>query len=860
MTGAPGILNVMSGFVQRAAESVTPVDPNGLPGGAARDFAQFLSIYQELLGESGLIERAQAHRSAAGRLHLMVLPDVIAIDGFTSYTSAQESFMAAAAARCEVYATLVFDPSVPATYAAEPTARRLANVGAVEAMSPSPEGTGPAELHRIDRSFGVVGGSDVAASGAVVISQAWGLESEAARIAREVQDACSLGIPAGETAVVFRDVVRHLAPLRAAFSETGIAYEVDAMLPFAQTPFGRALLLLLRIDSAEHPELIDLLASPYGPTSHADLDRFDAHVRSGRGRPRAVAGALSWFREHDAATASFLRRACRLGKPSPPTETARAMYLTSSQMLAWAHSGGRHEGMDLLLDAAVQRAFIDAVDALAAVGQALNSATLYDVLRETSVALASSESPECVQVMGAERVRGRRYECVIVGGLNEGGFPRRTHEDVLTDPAVQQAFQTLGLDLAPRSGIAEERLLFYQVITRARKRLVLSTQTHDADGRRLRGSVFVEEVLDLYRDPSSREYFNGEPPVKELGLDGLAEHEHAPRSERRTLRSIAAADGGGKGVRWGETLRRARRGTPALSEAARRHAGNREAFSASEIETYLQCPFRWCVQHLVQPRELDDALDAAAAGRLGHHIMRRFYEVFPERTGSPRVTPDLLKQAAEVHAEVAAACLTQVRAETAAEAIACRAIVRRTLQVIEDDADLLPGFAPLWHEWSFGFGDGDEPEDLGGFSLVGRVDRLDSDGRRVVLTDYKSGSIGAEHGAARLGDEGLVQLPLYLVVVSRRMGLEPAAGVYRSFKGGKPRGLVGEGVACKRFVSTDTATGEEVAAHLEAGVERASAAVRRMQQGDISPTPLSGNCPGYCPARSFCSGWRPGRG
>ncbi|MRR13631.1 hypothetical protein EG835_14540, partial [bacterium] len=216
--------------------------------------------------------------------------------------------------------------------------------------------------------------------------------------------------------------------------------------------------------------------------------------------------------------------------------------------------------------------------------------------------------------MGAERARVHRYRCVIAGDLADGSFPRSGGEDYLSDPEVIRSFAAAGVDLSPRSGIDEERLLFYQVVTRATDRLVLSRQTHDDNGRPVRGSTFVDEVLDLYRDPETRMHFNGAPPCRSLGLDGLVQHEQAPRTERRTLRAHASDDKPHSNERVEEARRRAARVVNPLSEAARRQAEEREAFSASELETYLQCPFRWCIQRLVQPRELDDTLDAAAAG------------------------------------------------------------------------------------------------------------------------------------------------------------------------------------------------------------------------------------------------------
>jgi RecB family exonuclease len=378
----------------------------------------------------------------------------------------------------------------------------------------------------------------------------------------------------------------------------------------------------------------------------------------------------------------------------------------------------------------------------------------------------------------------------------------------------------------------------------------------------MRPSIFLDEVLDLYREPGSEpDDFSG-LPHSILRLDAQGAESAAPRSPRREQRSTAAllSNGGHSSERaLLEALRRASCGKEPISLAVAQATEDRVVFSASEIEMYLQCPFRWCVDRMVKPRELDDRFDRSAAGRLGHDIMKRFYDRFIERSGLPRVTPEALPLARSVHAEVADIAQRDAGAVTTAEAAAVRAVTRQTLRLVESDAHLLPGFAPTYREWPFGAGD-DPAEPFAGFSLAGRIDRMDTSTHGLVVTDYKSGTSVSTRALAKFEAEGIVQLPLYAAVAARRLGLTVAGGMYRPIGGGKPRGFVSEALRSADFVRTDIVGDDVIASAIDAAEQRAALAVERMRAGDIRPDPRGGSCPGYCAARGFCPDWRPARG
>jgi ATP-dependent helicase/DNAse subunit B len=473
------------------------------------------------------------------------------------------------------------------------------------------------------------------------------------------------------------------------------------------------------------------------------------------------------------------------------------------------------------------------------------------------VTLAPVDRPDAVLVTSVERLRGRRFRCVILGGLTADEFPRPAREDAFSSRRLRSQLALYGVELPQSPTLEDERLMFYQAVTRAQERLVLSWQSHDADGAPRRPSVFLQELLDLYRTNPSDDGLPQGLPRRALSLDELREPEAAPSTDRRILRRLAAS---GQEATWAEGAERlaharyrARSRPDRLGPTTRAELASREVFTATEIEAYLHCPFRWYVDHVLHPSELDVEVDAAASGRIAHMILRRVYDEMEARVGARRITPETVTAALEIHTVVAEGVTQSVPSSGPAETANIRRVVRDTARVIAGDATFLPGFEPRYREWSFGLAEGDAPEPLGDFALAGRVDRIDTDGRRLVIVDYKSGRVSSERGRKRLITDGLVQLPLYAAVASRRLGLEVAGGLYRGVREGV-RGFLTSGVEQEEppIVSTDRVNEDDVQELMRQAVARAAEAVAGIRAGEIPARPLHGRCPAWCSARPLC--------
>lgn len=113
LVAAPGrttsAVRMVARIVQRAAESPHGISSEGVEGVAA-DLLHCVSVYESTLRRAGFIERGEAHRLASRLFGEVDLPALIAINGFSGLTRAQEQCVVNAAARTDVLVGLTYDP------------------------------------------------------------------------------------------------------------------------------------------------------------------------------------------------------------------------------------------------------------------------------------------------------------------------------------------------------------------------------------------------------------------------------------------------------------------------------------------------------------------------------------------------------------------------------------------------------------------------------------------------------------------------------------------------------------------------------------------------------------------------------
>jgi ATP-dependent helicase/DNAse subunit B len=466
---------------------------------------------------------------------------------------------------------------------------------------------------------------------------------------------------------------------------------------------------------------------------------------------------------------------------------------------------------------------------------------LLAALGELEVPLGEPPRPGAVLVSDPLGIRARRFDTVIVCGLQEGEFPRPAHpEPFLSDDLRRELNTVAGLRLAPREdALADERFLFYATVTRPRRRLLLSTRDADEDGNPALPSFFVDDVRAVLPGLPERHR-----PLSAVTWPA----EQAPTPAERERAAALAAP------------RVQPRPIASLSAAATARLRQREVLSAGALEKYARCPVRWFVESELQPARFEPDPEAMTRGSCIHAVL--------ERSLAQLDWPLPLDRFDEVEGVVRAAVAAEsprwvLGRGAAAQAAAAHEIVADVLRLLRHEAEAGGAFKPAELELQFGMGrEGGLPAlelrsaaaaAAGGASgadadaadeplrLRGVIDRVDLDlAGRALVRDYKSGRPGRGWAVANWRSEDQLQVALYMVVVRELLRREPAGGVYQPLRGEelRPRGLVRSDVnAGSDLFRTDRRSEEELEEELAAAAERACQLAVRLRAGRLEPSP-----------------------
>lgn len=477
-------------------------------------------------------------------------------------------------------------------------------------------------------------------------------------------------------------------------------------------------------------------------------------------------------------------------------------------------------------------------------------------VRAARYRLPTQPAERAVLALDAAQARGLSFEVAAVIGLAEGEFPALIHEDVFLTDADRDALARRGLPFRLSTESYEAELLMV-TLSRATKRLLLTRPRLAENGAPWQPSPYWEEVRRLVMVE----------PLRVGGETLYAPSEAASASEALALLRLEAVDG------WlrqhlpadSERVRRAavrfaaqgsRRRSPdgALLGAARALAvqfGPKRAISATRLETYASCPYRFFVQHVLrlEVREpIREGLDAAQLGNLYHRILAQAYA--HPAVGDPARVDEVLAVLPDVLAAV-------LDAAPEVEGFRPNAWWRYTRKEIERHVEEsvralaeLEAYRPRWFEQPFGRR-GMPPlvlrRDDDEVTISGIVDRIDvalDGGLRII--DYKTGG-KSDYAKSALERGEKLQLALYGLAARDAMGLgEPVEGFYWHVRQAEPSGL--------RLSSF----GEAPQDAFDVAVEHTWRIVDGIRAGVFAPRPPDKGCPSYCPAAAYCWWYRPG--
>jgi len=847
------------------------LDPADLGG----DLGSLYAAYRAELDRLELWDRDLMRRSAAERLASDLEAwrgEPVFAYGFEDLTGAEWALVQALAGRAEVTVSIPYEPGRAAFASLSRTIDDLTGLadGRIEELPPRFDEVAEPAIAQLERAlFADAPPPAPPIDGAVRFFEGAGTRGALELVAEEVLEVIRGGTAPERIAVVCPSIERWQAPLETAFATLGVPYAIESRLRLDRTPYGQALLALLRFAwlGGGRRDLYAYLRSPYSGLSRTNVDFLE-----GRLRGRAVESA-------ERVEEETVR--LRDGQPLPALEALRtapnalaALQGLASSMLRAAYGVqsppvGEGSRQDLRAQDTVMR-LLGELRGWTELGEPLGPDDVVGALERAEVRRSSAPEPGRVAVLDLMRARTRRVDVVFLLGLEEGSLPRRVHESPFLGDDLRRELDThRGARLAPRDQVARDRYLFYTVCTRATRRLYLVREAATDDGSPREPSPFWEEARRAFPDEDVRRWTRRRPlsqltwPLEDAPTprERLRSTAALAADDRELARSVAAAND------WGRQLERAlgafTRPTklthPQVLEEVRRKA----TYGVTELERFADCSSMWFVERVIDPRPIDARVDARLRGGVAHQALFRFYSGLPKELGVERVEPDRLDDAIAFLRRCLEDALGGVRVElTPLQRRELEHGLWRDLEAfVRADAESEVPLVPRRFEVSFG-SERSAPElqrglELApGIALAGKIDRIDLDpfSARGIVQDYKSGKTG--HSAAQIESELRLQIPLYMLVLRDLVGIEPLGGLYRPLSGErKARGLLradarDDGVP--GFAKNDYLDEEAFWDQVERARETAVGLVDRIRDGDVEHDPRGGACPTWCDLWPMC--------
>ena len=296
--------------------------------------------------------------------------------------------------------------------------------------------------------------------------------------------------------------------------------------------------------------------------------------------------------------------------------------------------------------------------------------SLSDILENERMPLTEDECGR-VRILSAASIRSLEIPYLFLAGLSEKAFPPPDREDRLYSDSEYLQLIDKGLPLVARTErTREEMLLFYEALTRATRRLYLSYPALDAAAQPLSPSPYLLEVEQVFGkgniprteatdlrpiptgdDPLSFAQFRVKAMADALGgnvsfLTGLLQFPRdgadyrlrengdipfsasniLPALEMIILRQDRESFGPADGMLLGKSVKKLLAGE--FSE--------HRCFTASELEQYATCPYRFLLENILKLQPLEDItlqLDVMERGQIVHDVLASFHRLVNESLG-----------------------------------------------------------------------------------------------------------------------------------------------------------------------------------------------------------------------------------
>lgn len=660
----------------------------------------------------------------------------------------------------------------------------------------------------------------------------------------------------GRVLVTAKDPVETYDSVACALRCQGVSCSVRARRPWLRTDFGRAYACassIVHSDGLDMAACTDFLLNPFSGVTHDAAYAFDAAVRRDRlidkeaclERMRLLSRSFEYFEElassvdADALLDYFADRARACSRDA-------------------AHEAEQLDAVRVLRDVMASARKVGANER--AVAQVLQSATVDASKRNFS---SGEAAVHFVGMYGVESAEEGPWETVVMCDMDNVSFPVRQADD-----AAWSFADELGI-ARPRQALSDLRRAFSQAAGCAAAELVIERRLNDDAADPTYPCAAVEEFVDCYRDdPTDASEIDNRyalPPcfvgeVLERGEEGL----YSNAAVRMGVQPVSAEV---PPVRLDVIESPEAKSLIMLPRETKRGIVTSPCFSASQIESYLECPQKWFALRRLRLDELDEGFGAVEMGDFSHGVLDDFYRRFQSAYG-PKVTDPLLPQARSLMREVIdehaqrqgdmKPSSNRLVATNEFEQREFEELSGRLVSYLDRESTLLPDFSPYAFEFEI---PASEAVDYAGYRIMGKIDRIDVDARgRAVVIDYKS-SLSADYdlyepkskGAGMR--EGKVQALVYAQAVKRLLGFDVVGALYVCYgRTPKASGAIDSSIEPLHIPGLRGETcvyrcefGPDFASLLDATEKRIACALDRLVAGSIEANPASSGACSYCP-------------
>ncbi|HEU6443610.1 MAG TPA: PD-(D/E)XK nuclease family protein [Gaiellaceae bacterium] len=862
-----------AGFADALRDAIAEVE-SGLVSAEELEgpLARLHASYRGELDRLGLWDRHRLRAAAAHRLESALDAwdgSPVFAYGFEDLTETEWALLRALAGRSDVTVSLPYEPGRPAFEWLGGTSEELARLadGSLTELGPRyAEVAHPALAHLERGLFGTTDAEPPPLDGAIRFLEGAGTRGALELVAEEILRLLRDGTAPDQIGVVVPSHERWRAPLETAFATLGLPYAIDAPARLPQTPFGQALLALLRFAwaGADRPELFRYLRSPYSGLRRGSVDFVEGRLR-GRAikAPGRVEDELEALREARLPALDAVRAA------DSPVEAVRELAVSMIRNAYGLESppAGEPSRDDLRAYEGCRRVLHD-LEGWERIAEPVSREDVLAALERAAVRMPAANEAGRIPVLDLTRARTRRFEHAFVLGLEEGSLPRRSPA---TPFLGDDERRRIGDRLRRGDAVARDRYLFYTACTRPTERLYLVREAASDEGSPREASPFWEEVAGLFpADEVAR-------ATTRRSLSALTWTLESAPTERERLRAVAGlwadearrddAKGLASANGWERRLDRARRAftrhTRLTHPLVLSELQARSVFNVTELERFADCSSAWFFDRVIDPRTIDQEVDAKLRGSVAHSALFRFFKGLPKELGVDHVAPEQVEDAVRFMRACLEQALAGVRVEmTELQRRELQQTLARDLErLVRAEAETELPLQPRQFEVSFG-SERSVPElqrglELGeGIVLSGKIDRIDVDpfSARGIVVDYKSGK--SAPSARDIDKELRLQIPLYMLVLRDLVGIEPLGGVYRPLSGDRgPRGLLraeAKDDALPGFAKADYLDEEAFWAQVEGALQTARRFAGRIREGDVTHDPKGGECPAWCDLWTMC--------